>query len=536
MIAAATSKATEIAKRQKKSRAPYPQYQHDPYGFCTEVLNETFAPDVIPVMESVRDNTVTIARSANATGKSHVAARIAIWWLKSFNNAQVYTAAAPPERNLKTILWGEIGSILASKEALFENDTVSIASMNIARTKNEFITGVTIPGAGNSAEREARFSGKHAPHLLFIVDEGDAVPMEVYKGIESCMSSGHSRLLIMFNPRAKSGPVYKMESSGQGHVVALSAFRHPNVITGKNVIPGAVDRETTVRRINEWTRALAPSEASDDLCFDLPPFLENTVANSKAGVPYPPLPAGKRKITSPEFCYMVMGEYPPQGSDQLISEEWINAARSRWNVYVAQYGEKPPAGVRPFMGIDVAEFGVDANVACLRYGGWVPHMQSWNGVDTLVTGDRVADLFRKYDPAFVYVDATGIGTGVAPQAERNLRAMPPASRKVRPGNIIAVKTSESPTEKVEIGEFTRLRDQLWWKIREWLRTDPGAMLPPDDELLEELLVPTYAIINGKIKVMGKDEMKKQLGRSPDRADALGMTFAPDQRTFRIGFV
>ena len=64
----------------------------------------------------------------------------------------------------------------------------------------------------------------------------------------------------------------------------------------------------------------------------------------------------------------------------------------------------------------------------------------------------------------------------------------------------------------------------------------GAMLPPDDELIEELLVPTYAIINGKIKVMGKDEMKKQLGRSPDRADALGLTFAPDQRSFKLGFV
>ena len=157
-------------------------------------------------------------------------------------------------------------------------------------------------------------------------------------------------------------------------------------------------------------------------------------------------------------------------------------------------------------------------------------------MDTLVTGDRVADLVRKHEPAFVYIDANGIGTGVAPQAERNLRANPPMNRKIRPGVIIPVKTSESPTEKVEIGEFTRLRDQLWWKVREWLRTDPGAMLPPDDELIEELLVPTYAIINGKIKVMGKDEMKKQLGRSPDRADALGLTFAPDQRSFKLGFV
>jgi len=306
MMAEATNKAKAIAQKQKSRRAPFPKYQNDPYGFCTQILKESFAPDVIPVMESVRDHPVTIARSANATGKSHVAARIAMWWYKCFDNSQVYTAAAPPERNLKTILWGEISAILAKQETLFANDDVSTASMRISRSKddkNEFITGVTIPGAGNSAEREARFSGKHAPHLLFIIDEGDAVPVEVYKGIESCMSGGHARLLIMFNPRAKSGPVYRMESSGEGHVVALSAFRHPNVVTGKNMIPGAVDRETTVRRINEWTRALAPGEAPDDLCFDVPPYLVDTVASSKGGIPYPPLPDNKRKITSPEFCY-----------------------------------------------------------------------------------------------------------------------------------------------------------------------------------------------------------------------------------------
>lgn len=534
----ATAEAKRLAGKQKKGRAQYPQYRADPLGFCTNVLGESFTDDVVKVMESVRDNPVTIARSANATGKSHVAARIGVWWYKCFDKAQVYTAAAPPERNLKTILWGEIGSILARHEALFADDDVSTASMSIARTaaKNELITGVTIPGSGNSAEREARFSGKHAPHLLFIIDEGDAVPMEVYKGIESCMSGGHARLLIMFNPRAKAGPVYRMENSGEGHVVALSAFRHPNVITGQNLIPGAVDRETTVRRINEWTRALAPGEEPDDLCFALPDFLVGAVAHAKSGLAFPPLEAGMRKIVSPEFCYMVLGEYPPQGSDQLISEEWINAARSRWNVYVATYGERPPQGVRPMMGVDVAEFGVDANVACLRYGGWVARMQSWSGVDTLITGDKVADLYRKYDPAFVYIDANGIGTGVAPQAERNLRASPHRGRAIRPGVITGVKASESPTEKTEIGEFNKLRDQLWWRVREWLRTDPGAMLPPDDELIEELLVPTYAMMNGKIKVMDKDLMKKQLGRSPDRADALGLTFAPDQRTFKIGFV
>lgn len=35
--------------------------------------------------------------------------------------SQVYTAAAPPESNLKKLLWGEIGSIVEKHPDLFKN-------------------------------------------------------------------------------------------------------------------------------------------------------------------------------------------------------------------------------------------------------------------------------------------------------------------------------------------------------------------------------------------------------------------------------
>jgi hypothetical protein len=88
-----------------------------------------------------------------------------------------------------------------------------------------------------------------------------------------------------------------------------------------------------------------------------------------------------------------------------------------------------------------------------------------------------------------------------------------------------VKVASSPTERTELGEFKILRDQLWWACREWLRTDPGAMLPPDEMLIEDLQTPTYEVQNGKIRVMKKDVMRDLLKRSPDRADALCLTFS-----------
>ena len=461
-------------------------------------------------MESVRDFPITIAKSGNATGKTHAAARIAIWFYKTFPDAQVYTSAAPPESNLKKLLWGEIGSAMEKHPKLFAAD--SIRSLFISRSAKSFISGVTIPASGTETQREAKFSGKHAPYLLFIIDEGDAVPDEVYRGIESCMSGGHARLLVMFNPRHQSGEVYRMERDGRANIIKLSAFNHPNVVTDEDQIPGAVTRETTIRRINQWCRLLAKGEVADGSCFELPVYLEGITARSQSGEEYPPLQPGFYKIMDPAFSYMVLGEYSAHESQQLISREWIARTRSRWNAYVSQYGDVPPIGAYATAGQDVGEFGTDSNVLCFRYGGFVERLISWSGLDTMETADRAVNECRQRKVFIVNIDATGVGAGVAPAMQR------------QGSTAIPVKVASSPTQRTELGEFQILRDQLWWACREWLRTDPGAMLPPDELLLEELQTPTYEVDRGKIRVMKKATMREILKRSPDRADALCLTF------------
>ncbi|MFC1862911.1 hypothetical protein ACFL1Z_03040 [Thermodesulfobacteriota bacterium] len=493
-----------------ESITEFSKYQDDPVGFGEKVLSEVYTKEVKDLMLSVRDYPITIAKSANATGKTHGAARVGVWWYKCFPDSQIYTGAAPPESNLKKLLWGEIGTVTEQNPDLFKSD--GIKSLHIERSAQSFLTGVTIPSSGTEQQREAKFSGKHAPHILFIFDEGDAIPDEVYRGAESCMSGGHARMLIMFNPRHESGEAYRMERDGRANVVKLSAFNHPNVRTGKDVIPGAVTRETTVRRINEWCRPLIDGEPVDSECFELPDFLVGCTAKSQSGREYSPLKAGYFKIMEPAFSYMVLGKYPAQGSNQLISKEWLAKARSRWDVYVSENGETPPKYTSAVMGQDVGEFGTDVNVACFRYGGFVERMVLWKGVDTIRTGDRAIVEYKARSVYKANIDATGIGAGVAPHMQRGKCAAEP------------VKVASSPTEKTELGEFHILRDQLWWACREWLRTDPGAMLPPDEMLIEELATPTYEVQNGKIRVMKKDTLRELLKRSSDRADALCLTF------------
>jgi len=505
----------------------YTKYQQDPVGFAKDVLDITVTGDVAEMLESVRDNRITVCRSATGTGKSHGASVASSWFYKAFPDSRVYTTANPYEN--QKILWGELSSIIEHNKNLFSNDKVT--GFNVERSSKDFITALTVPTTGTDTVKEGKFSGKHHKHMLFIVDEGDTVPDFAYRGIDGCMSGGLIvRLLILYNPRHEAGEPYRLEREGAANVIHLSAFSHPNVTSGEEIIPGAVNRPTTVQRINEWCRPLVAGEERTSDCFSLPGFLVGSTASYKSGKGvYSPLKAGVYMVTEPAFHYMVLGQFPPQPARQLISREWVNRARARYDVYVSEHGLKPPFGVRPVLGADIAEFGTDKNVSCLRYGGFVPPMTDWGGVDTLVTADRLASEYNQFGVLIAYIDATGVGTGVAPAMNR------------LGCTATGVKVAKKPTEECEMGAFAQLRDQLWWACREWLKTDLSSMLPPDEELIQELLTPTYGIANGVIKIMPKNPpsgrqsgagtgvvcMRDLLKRSPDRAEALIMTFFPE---------
>jgi hypothetical protein len=72
----------------------------------------------------------------------------------------------------------------------------------------------------------------------------------------------------------------------------------------------------------------------------------------------------------------------------------------------------------------------------------------------------------------------------------------------------------------------RLRDELWFKAREWFQERDCKLPEGCDELVAELSVPRYAYTSsGRIQVESKDSMKKRGLRSPDLADAFCLTLA-----------
>ena len=93
-----------------------------------------------------------------------------------------------------------------------------------------------------------------------------------------------------------------------------------------------------------------------------------------------------------------------------------------------------------------------------------------------------------------------------------------------------------PVKAINVGEAAatrencmRLRDELWFKGREWFQ-DRSCSMPQDDTLIAELTAPTYSFTStGKMVVESKADMKKRGVRSPDLADAFLLTFASRER-------
>ena len=126
-------------------------------------------------------------------------------------------------------------------------------------------------------------------------------------------------------------------------------------------------------------------------------------------------------------------------------------------------------------GLDVARFGNDRTALCRRRGNVVTHkVLTWRNKDTMQVAGIIGRMFDELDsfeqPSTIVVDVIGIGSGVVDRmAELGLP-------------VIGINVSESPA----IGEkFSRLRDELWWRAREWFEA-MNCALPDDETLMGEL--------------------------------------------------
>jgi len=218
----------------------------------------------------------------------------------------------------------------------------------------------------------------------------------------------------------------------------------------------------------------------------------------------------KYGATSPIYKVRVLGEFAGD-IDTVIQLELCEAAVAR---------DVSAIGGQVIWGLDVARFGDDSTSLAKRQGNvMLESCKEWWGKDTMQT---VGLLKNEYDRALVKpdcinIDVIGVGAGVVDRAlEMDL-----------PVHGINVSEAASISNDKKTGrQYNKLRDELWFLSREWLEARNCKMMQ-DDDLIGELTTPKYTILsNGCIKVEGKPEMKARGVKSPNRADAWNLTFAP----------
>jgi len=326
---------------------------------------------------------------------------------------------------------------------------------------------------GFSTDHTDRFTGVHGENVLFLLDEGQMVPAEILLGMKTSLQSKNVLCVFAGNPVARTGAFWDEFESGRWHCRKFSAERHPNVVEGWEVIPGAVTREWIEEMRSEWGEA------------------------------------------SPAYIGRVLGEFPEAGSLGLIEPGWLTEAVARYN------GGVPRADTASILGIDVAGFGDDLSTWIVRDDASILHIdseQTMNPIRVAKRGIRLAEEW-KVPAENIHVDMTGEGHGtVAEFHERGIMAH---------GVHFGGGAWNSNL-------YANCRAEMYCQLRDALNPAKGGKLalPEHKLLLEELRYIGYTFTKKEQYLMTeKKEIKKLLKRSPDYADALALTYTTGARAW-----
>lgn len=203
------------------------------------------------------------------------------------------------------------------------------------------------------------------------------------------------------------------------------------------------------------------------------------------------------------FKYRVKGLFPAQSAMQFISSKDADAARER-HLRPEQYKFAPV-----IIGVDPAWSGDDSLEIYLRQGLYSKHLLSIPRNDNDIhVANIVARFEDEHQADAVFIDA-GYGTGIKSAGDvlgRSWRLIWFSGKAIDEG-------------------YLNKRAEMWGTMKRWLKQG-GAIDPKDTELYDDIVGPeTVARTDGKIQLESKDDMKGRQLPSPNKGDALALTFA-----------
>lgn len=480
-----------------------------PVDFARNILGVRLWEKQEEVLTALTQNRRVAVKAGNGLGKGFCAAVAVLWFLYAHQDQAIVLSTAPTFRQVRHILWRQIHNLYRRAPDALKGKLLD--------TRWEL--GDDRYAMGMSADSADQFQGFHSPNLLIVVDEAEGVNDSIYEAIEAVMTSDGSRLLLIGNPTTMSGVFRRAfhEERSIYHCITISALESPNVKEKKILYPGLTTFGWVEERKEIW---------GED---------------------------------NPLYRARVLGEFPDQDEDTLIRLSDVEAAANRWQALpspdlksqaalpsLAQPGEvaRPAQAAHPelvegrpageivptghtsalpahpegvsappgdvVLAVDVARYGSDRSVILRRRGFRVEEIQTFSGMNTMELAGWVAAAIREFQPTQTCIDEIGVGSGVVDRLRE------------QGFGVRGVNVAHAARQK---DIFANLRTEGFWRLRE-LFASGEISIPPDQRLMGELAALHYSYDSkGRILLEPKEELKKRGLPSPDRADALMLSFA-----------
>jgi hypothetical protein len=197
----------------------------------------------------------------------------------------------------------------------------------------------------------------------------------------------------------------------------------------------------------------------------------------------------------------VLGNFPKQSQDAVFSLAWLEAAQRREPKYDPRFAITA--------GIDVAGPGEDETVLVLRQGGNLLSVEAFPQQDA--RGALVAALLP-YQGRLdcVNVDCAGLGWYMSQHLNEFF-------------NVHAINVGIASSDPAR---FVNLKSELYWGLRMYFQQNAISGLK-DDKMIAQLAAMRYRHnARGQVVMESKEEARKRGVRSPDRGEALMLSFMP----------
>lgn len=369
--------------------------------------------------------------------------------------------------NLKDNLWPEFAKWQGRSPFLSEAFTWTKERI-FAKDHPEtwFLSARSWPKTASPEDQGKTLSGLHGKFVLVLVDESGTIPMTVLRAADQALSvCKFGKIVQAGNPTSLEGMLY----------AAATQLRHQWFVIRVTGDPDDPDAWVHAPRLGPQPAAWA-REQIDTYGRD-----------------------------NPWVMSAILGQFPPASLNALLGIEEVEAAMARHlRADAYDWAQKR-------LGVDVARYGDDRTVIFPRQGlaAFRPLVMRHKR-DSAVSVDianRVLGAKAQWGSELELFDATG---GWAAGAVDVMRAQGYA-----PIDVQFAAPAFDP-------RYFNRRAEIWFGMADWVKK--GGALPPIPEMIAELVTPTYTFKSGKMLVEDKALVKKRLGRSPDLADALALTF------------